>query len=391
VTRTPKLASKVCGEAKRTRLDHRWSTDDDLLVAVLERDEAAWREFERRFATPLRDAVLAATDPPLADDQVDDVVADFWLRLLESDMQRLRTYDARRGTPLATWLALRISQLAYERVRRQCAEPHTVADRRLDEIGTREFEAIKARLLAMKKRPKTINNVLAVLSKLLHYAAEVGHIDKAPRVKLLRVPPQSFDFLGDDEYATLREGTASDPDLHAAILVAADAGLRRGEILGLHWEDVDLRSRRLTVRRSLWAGELTSPKGGRERTIPMTDRLAKALARIRHLRGPFAFCRDDGSPWTWEVMRAALPRACKLGGIRTVRWHALRHTFCTHLAMRGAPAKAIQEAAGHASLTTTLKYMHLAPRVLDDAIGLLEKDVAWQQSGKGNEKAANPG
>lgn len=49
-------------------------------------------------------------------------------------------------------------------------------------------------------------------------------------------------------------------DLHAAVLVAADAGLRRGEILGLHWEDVDLRSRRLTVRRSLWAGELTSPK-----------------------------------------------------------------------------------------------------------------------------------
>jgi integrase len=265
-----------------------------------------------------------------------------------------------------------------------------LADRRLDEIGTREFEAIKARLLAMKKRPKTINNVLAVLSKLLHYAAEVGHIDKAPRVKLLRVPPQSFDFLGDEESAALRAGTVSDPDLHASILVAADAGLRRGEILGLHWEDVDLRSRRLTVRRSLWAGELTSPKGGRERTIPMTERLAKALGRIRHLRGPFVFCREDGSHWTWEVMRAALPRACKLGGIRTVRWHALRHTFCTHLAMRGAPAKAIQEAAGHVSLTTTLKYMHLAPRVLDDAIGLLEKDVAWQTRGKETTKAANP-
>lgn len=53
--------------------------------------------------------------------------------------------------------------------------------------------------------------------------------------------------------------------------------------------------------------------------------------------------------------------------------------------------KQIQEAAGHASLTTTLKYMHLAPRVLDDAIGLLEKDVAWQKRGKENEKAANPG
>jgi site-specific recombinase XerD len=122
----------------------------------------------------------------------------------------------------------------------------------------------------------------------------------------------------------------------------------------------------------------------------MTERLSAALKEIRHLRGPFVFCRDEGSQWTWEVMRAALPRACKLGAIRTVRWHALRHTFCTHLAMRGAPAKAIQEAAGHISLATTLKYMHLAPRVLDDAIGLLEKEVAWQNSGKEKAKAANP-
>jgi excisionase family DNA binding protein len=129
------LASKARGEAKRTRFDHRWSTDEDLLPSVLERDEAAWREFERRFTTPLRDAVLAATDSPLADDQVDDVVADFWLRLLESDMQSLRTYDARRGTPLVTWLALRISQLAYERVRRQCAEPHTVPLQDIAEVA----------------------------------------------------------------------------------------------------------------------------------------------------------------------------------------------------------------------------------------------------------------
>jgi excisionase family DNA binding protein len=117
------------------RVDHRCSTDDDLLLAVLERDELAWREFERRFSAPLHDAVVAATDPPLADDEVDDVVADFWLRLLERDMQRLRSYDARRGTPLATWLALRISQVAYKRARRQCAEPHTVPLQDIEEVA----------------------------------------------------------------------------------------------------------------------------------------------------------------------------------------------------------------------------------------------------------------
>jgi len=52
--------------------------------------------------------------------------------------------------------------------------------------------------------------------------------------------------------------------------------------------------------------------------------------------------------------------------------HVLRHTFCSHLAMQGAPAKAIQEMAGHADLTTTLRYMHLSPAARDSAIRLLD-------------------
>jgi site-specific recombinase XerD len=52
--------------------------------------------------------------------------------------------------------------------------------------------------------------------------------------------------------------------------------------------------------------------------------------------------------------------------------HKLRHTFCSHLAMRGAPAKALQELAGHADLSTTMRYMHLSPASLNQAIRLLE-------------------
>jgi len=53
--------------------------------------------------------------------------------------------------------------------------------------------------------------------------------------------------------------------------------------------------------------------------------------------------------------------------------HVLRHTFCSHLAMRGAPAKAIQELAGHTNLTTTYRYMHLSPAAREGAIRLLDR------------------
>ena len=68
------------------------------------------------------------------------------------------------------------------------------------------------------------------------------------------------------------------------------------------------------------------------------------------------------------MMRRAARRANVKPGV-----HILRHTFCSHLAMRGAPARAIQELAGHQDLDTTQRYMHLSPAALDAAIRLLDE------------------
>ena len=65
-------------------------------------------------------------------------------------------------------------------------------------------------------------------------------------------------------------------------------------------------------------------------------------------------------------------RAARRAGLVNKGVHVLRHTFCSHLAMRGAPARAIQELAGHQELGTTQRYMHLSPAALDAAIRLLE-------------------
>jgi site-specific recombinase XerD len=73
------------------------------------------------------------------------------------------------------------------------------------------------------------------------------------------------------------------------------------------------------------------------------------------------------------MLRAWLEAAQRRAGLRVVdALHKLRHTFCSHLAMRGAPAKPIQELAGHANISTTMRYMHLSPGAVDQAVALLD-------------------
>jgi site-specific recombinase XerD len=83
-------------------------------------------------------------------------------------------------------------------------------------------------------------------------------------------------------------------------------------------------------------------------------------------------CEADGKPLTRQIVQAKVKLAAKHANVRN-GVHILRHTFCSHLAMRGAPARAIQELAGHSELGMTQRYMHLSPAALDAAIQLLDR------------------
>lgn len=244
--------------------------------------------------------------------------------------------------------------------------------RYLDSITAQDVEHLKARLLDGGLSRKRVNNILNVLSKILRYAEELEVISKIPRIKALKVAPQKFDFLTFEEFERLVSASASEPDWQAAVLVAGEAGLRLGEVLALEWGDIDLKVGTLTVMRTDWRGHVGAPKGGKARRIPLTTRAAAALRAIRHLKGKLVFCWEDGSPWTFTTMRAGIKRQEKRAGLRITGWHALRHTFCSHLAMRGAAPKAIQDLAGHQSIAITNRYLHLAPGELRSAISLLE-------------------
>jgi hypothetical protein len=100
------------------------------LSAVLSGDEAAWRVFVAYYDPRLRSVVRHAsevTPDPLREDEIDDVLGDFWISVVSHDKKMLRAFDPRRGSDLLTWLTFHVAHLAYQRLAERNDMPHTVS------------------------------------------------------------------------------------------------------------------------------------------------------------------------------------------------------------------------------------------------------------------------
>jgi integrase len=178
--------------------------------------------------------------------------------------------------------------------------------------------------------------------------------------------------------------TAERP-LHALWRVALGTGMRRGELLGLRWCDIDLAASQLRVVTALTEVDkvvrLGLTKSGRSRTLFLDDATAAALdgqPRDRDTSGHgLVFTRDDGSPWPptqiTDRWRDQWPHLARVG-VPKIRLHATRHVHATLLVSRGVPIKVVSERLGHATIAMTMDiYAHVLPamdRNAADAIGL---------------------
>jgi integrase len=187
--------------------------------------------------------------------------------------------------------------------------------KRLDAITNEQVQRLK--LALTRRAPKTVNNVLTVLSTLLKKAVEWGELDRLPcAIRLLPNPKKTMGFHDFDQYERLLTvARKRDAQAYLMALLGGDAGLRLGEIIALEWRDVELGPRRLTVQRSEWLGHVTVPKGGRSRRLPMTQRLTAALKAARHLRSDRVLCLIDGSAMTRDRVIKAVRGAQRVAGI----------------------------------------------------------------------------
>lgn len=256
---------------------------------------------------------------------------------------------------------------------------------RLDEVTHAVIEDFKLALLSVRVRrhrtdpkpfrrtmgPKTINNGLTVLRRLLAIAKKRGLIASVPEFDWLRVPEPEFSFLTFAEADRLI--AHAEPAWRTMVIVALRTGLRAGELRALRWQDVDLANGRLVVNQNVVKGVVGTPKSGRSRLIPLSDDAVAALVAHRHSRSPLVFCDQYSSLMKESYSSKGIQCAYKAAALPLRGWRTLRHTFASHLVMRGVPLKAVQELLGHSTIQTTMRYAHLAPGILRDAVRLLDR------------------
>ena len=273
------------------------------------------------------------------------------------------------------------TQAAQETIWRVSLLP-TLKDVPLHKIDEEAIAKLTGVLLKDRKlSPKSVNNALSSLRNSLDRAKAWKLIDVVPPFSWLKVPEQTFDFFTFEETRSLI--AVGQP----MVVTALRTGMRIGELLALQWSNVSLDRRSVTVERSVfWAkgkAHEGSTKTGAVRSLRLTGEVVDALTRLQpdpRRRKGYVFCGERGAQLTRNACKWPLWRTQKAAGVRRTGWHVCRHTFASHLVMKGVPLAAVQLLMGHTTIAMTMRYAHLAPDHLRSAMEVLEAPTAFDDS-----------
>jgi integrase len=239
--------------------------------------------------------------------------------------------------------------------------------------------------------PKSVRNVHVVLRKALGDAVKWSLVQRnaaafAEPPKLTQAGDREMKTWTPQEARAFLEMAEGDR-LYAAWLLAISTGMRRGEVLGLRWSDIDLEDGRLSVRQTVitvnYEIQFSTPKTAKGRrsialdngTVAALRAHKKAQLEERMAIGPvrysdkdLVFCRVDGNPMHPDLFSQQFDRMVARSGLPRIRLHDLRHTYATISLKAGVHPKVVSERLGHATVAFTLdRYSHAVPGMQEDA------------------------
>lgn len=266
----------------------------------------------------------------------------------------------------------------------------TFGEMRLVDISLEDMETYQSARRTEAKQPKkeggessgivsaaTVNRELAVLKNMFSKAEQWELIPEsslkiARKVKLTKENNKRLRFLSVTEMTALVDSCSR--GLREIVVFALNTGCRRGEILSLKWDHVDLKHGFIRIADS---------KNGESRDIPINTALADMFkGMVRRLDSPYVFTNPDTGT-RYQDLKRSFATACRKAAIMDFHFHDLRHTFASHLVMSGVDLTTVSRLLGHKSLAMTLRYAHLAPDHLKKAVEMLtwkEESVIEQQS-----------
>lgn len=273
----------------------------------------------------------------------------------------------------------------------------------LQQITAGHLDSLYRSLLASGRRnadgglsPKTVRNIHGTLSKLFTDATDLGILATNPAATAHPPKPRTtrngeIRFWTPEELAMFLRAVRSD-HFYPLWHLASMTGMRRGELLGLRWSDLDLKAQRLSVRQNLisvaYEIKVTTPKSHHARSIDLDEKTTAVLASHREsLRSEgepadgdrLTFLKADGEIIHPDVLSQRFERLVGRTDLRRIRLHDLRHTHATIGLRAGVPVKVMSERLGHSTPAFTLQqYAHVIPGMQAEAAEAIAKLVVLE-------------
>lgn len=281
-------------------------------------------------------------------------LADLIDRYIENEVPKRQT-DQDKVVMQLNWWKSEIGHMVLKTIRSSTLTE--LRDKLLNSPSERNKHYNKELDAAVTKAPATVIRYMATLSHAFSVAVKEWEwlpnnpMDKVSRPKL---PPSRLRYLSDDERSNLLDACqkSSSPYLYTVVVLALSTGGRYSEIMNLTWDCIDIE-RGFAV--------LNKTKNHERRSLPIRDRalaLLKELKRTRRrMDSNYLFPRQDGkAPIN---IRKHFLKALEVAGVDDFRFHDLRHSTASYLAMNGASNREIAEILGHKTLQMVKRYAHL--------------------------------